>query len=434
MPLLLVASPKGGVGKTTISAGLADAFARTGRRVIALDLDPQNALRLHFGVPVQDHAGFLTALPRGQDWRAFLRPTESGVLLLPHGGSDLRGALELQAEIARSPEILAGPVRLMLGEPDTIVLADLPPGASPVLAALSPLASLLLVVLLPDSASTALLPDIDQGRFLGRGTLAALGAPPLRFVLNQVDHHSPLSRRTAEAVARHLGPRLLGAIAREHRAHLVIGVIERDQTFSRGTLYCTLLYFGPDGALLAKHRKLVPTAAERYIWGSGDGSTLPALETPHGRLGGLICWENYMPLARMAMYGKGVQVYLAPTADHRDTWQATLRHIACEGRCFVLGSNQFVTKDMYPPDLVGLEDLEKQPEVLCRGGSAIVSPLGEYLAGPSFDEEALLVAELDLAEVVRARFDFDVVGHYARPDVFTLIVNEHPLRPLAARS
>jgi cellulose synthase operon protein YhjQ len=215
MPLLLVASPKGGVGKTTISAGLADAFARTGRRVIALDLDPQNALRLHFGVPVQDHAGFLTALPRGQDWRAFLRPTESGVLLLPHGGSDLRGALELQAEIARSPEILAGPVRLMLGEPDTIVLADPPPGASPVLAALSPLASLLLVVLLPDSASTALLPDIDQGRFLGRGTLAALGAPPLRFVLNQVDHHSPLSRRTAEAVARHLGPRLLGAIARD---------------------------------------------------------------------------------------------------------------------------------------------------------------------------------------------------------------------------
>ncbi|MFN7000736.1 MAG: cellulose biosynthesis protein BcsQ [Elioraea tepidiphila] len=215
MPLLLVASPKGGVGKTTISAGLADALARAGRRVIALDLDPQNALRLHFGVPVQDQSGFVVALPQGADWRAFLRQTESGVLLLPHGASDLRGALDLHAAIGRNPEMLAGPVRQMLADPGTIVVADLPPGASPVLAALAPLASLLLAVLLPDSASTALLPDIDQGRFLGRGTLAALGAPPLHIVLNQVDPASALSRRTAEAVARHLGPRLLGAIARE---------------------------------------------------------------------------------------------------------------------------------------------------------------------------------------------------------------------------
>ncbi|MCS6932447.1 MAG: AAA family ATPase [Acetobacteraceae bacterium] len=215
MPLLLVASPKGGVGKTTVSAGLADAFARAGRRVIALDLDPQNALRLHFGVPVQDHTGFVVALPRGADWRAFLRPTESGVLLLPHGGCDLRSALDLHAAIGREPDLLAAPVRQMLAESGTIVVADLPPGASPVLAALAPLASLVLVVLLPDSASTALLPEISQGRFLGRGTLAALGAPPLYVVLNQVDHASALSRRTAEAVARHLGPRLLGAIARE---------------------------------------------------------------------------------------------------------------------------------------------------------------------------------------------------------------------------
>lgn len=215
MPLVLLASPKGGVGKTTLTAGLADALVRMGRRVIALDLDPQNALRLHFGIPLQDREGFMAALAQGPDWRRFLRPTAAGVQLLPHGGMDLRGAVELHAAIERTPELLAGPVRQMLTEGDTIVLADLPPGASPVLAALAPLAALLIVVMLSDAASTALLPEIEQGRFLGRGTLASLGAPPVRVVLNQVDHASPLSRRTAEAVARHLGPRLIGAIARE---------------------------------------------------------------------------------------------------------------------------------------------------------------------------------------------------------------------------
>jgi nitrilase len=148
-------------------------------------------------------------------------------------------------------------------------------------------------------------------------------------------------------------------------------------------------------------------------------------ETAVGRIGGLICWENYMPLARMALYRQGVELYLAPTADARDTWQATLRHIACEGRCFVLGCNQYVTKDLYPTDLEGIQDLDGQPEVMCRGGSVIVSPLGEVLAGPLYDREGMLVAELDLAEVVRARYDFDVVGHYARPDVF-----EYAVRPV----
>ncbi len=133
-----------------------------------------------------------------------------------------------------------------------------------------------------------------------------------------------------------------------------------------------------------------------------------------------------MPLARMAMYSKGVELYLAPTADARDAWQATIRHIACEGRCFVLGCNQFVTKAMYPADLAGVEDLANQPEIMCRGGSAIISPLGEALAGPLFDQEGILYAELDLAEVARSKFDFDVVGHYARPDVFQLVVNEEP--------
>jgi nitrilase len=222
----------------------------------------------------------------------------------------------------------------------------------------------------------------------------------------------------------------LGEAARQAGVYLAIGVIERDNQFSQGTLYCTLLYFGPDGQLLGKHRKLKPTGAERLIWGEGDGSTLTVIETELGKIGGLICWENYMPLARMAMYSKGVELYLAPTADARDTWQATLRHIACEGRCFVLGCNQFLTKDMYPSDLEVLDELDEQPDVMCRGGSVIISPFGEVLAGPLFDQEGMLFAELDLSEVVRAKFDFDVVGHYARPDVFQLVVNERPAMPV----
>jgi len=225
----------------------------------------------------------------------------------------------------------------------------------------------------------------------------------------------------------------LGKAAREVGVYLAIGVIERDSQFSQGTLYCTLLYFSPNGELLGKHRKLKPTASERLIWGEGDGSTMPVLETAIGRVGGLICWENYMPLARMAMYGKGVEIYLAPTADHRETWHSTLRHIACEGRCFVLGCNQFVTKDMYPADLEGLDDLNELPEIMCRGGSAIISPFGEVLAGPLYDEEGILFADLDLAEIARGKFDFDVAGHYARPDVFQLIVNERPFHPVVTK-
>lgn len=222
----------------------------------------------------------------------------------------------------------------------------------------------------------------------------------------------------------------IGQAARRAQAYVAIGVIERDQTYSRGTVYCTLLYFGPDGRLLAKHRKLMPTAAERYIWGSGDGSTLPVLDTPYGRLGGLICWENYMPLARMSMYAKGVELYLAPTGDSRDAWQATIRHIACEGRCFVLSCCQFVTREMYPADLEVLDELSESPEILSRGGSAIVGPLGEYLAGPLFGQEGILTADLDLGQVVQGKFDFDVAGHYARPDVFRLLVNEQPMPPV----
>jgi nitrilase len=266
----------------------------------------------------------------------------------------------------------------------------------------------------------ALVPCYPRG--LSFGTVVGSRSPAgrrtwQRYWANAVDVPSPATEA-------------LGAAARQAGAYLAIGVIERDTRFSRGTLYCTLLYFGPDGQLLGKHRKLKPTAAERLIWGEGDGSTLAVLDTAIGKMGGLICWENYMPLARMALYGKGVELYLAPTADARDTWQATLRHIACEGRCFVLGCNQFVTKTMYPADLDGIEDLADQPEVMCRGGSTIISPLGEVLAGPLYDQEGTLFADLDLAEVAQGKFDFDVVGHYARPDVFQLIVDERPAPPV----
>ncbi|MFN2456188.1 MAG: carbon-nitrogen hydrolase family protein [Pyrinomonadaceae bacterium] len=214
---------------------------------------------------------------------------------------------------------------------------------------------------------------------------------------------------------------MIGAAARRNRTYVAIGVVERDTARLGGTLYCTLLYFAPDGMLLGKHRKLKPTAMERVIWGEGDGSTLTAVKTEFGTIGGLICWENYMPLARMAMYGKGVDLYLAPTADARDSWQATIRHIACEGRCFVLAANQFVTRGMMP---AGWETVSDGADVACRGGSAIVSPLGEYLAEPLYDREGILTAELNLDLIAEARFDFDPIGHYNRPDVFRLIVNE----------
>ena len=255
-----------------------------------------------------------------------------------------------------------------------------------------------------------------------------------------VGSRSAAGRRTFErywANAVHVpspATEALGKAAREVGVYLAIGIIERDSRFSQGTLYCTLLYFSPNGELLGKHRKLKPTASERLIWGEGDGSTMPVFETTIGRIGGLICWENYMPLARMAMYGKGVEIYLAPTADHRETWQSTLRHIACEGRCFVLGCNQFVTKDMYPADLEGLDDLNELTEIMCRGGSAIISPFGEVLAGPLYDQEGILFADLDLAEIARGKFDFDVAGHYARPDVFQLVVNERPFHPVVTKN
>jgi nitrilase len=211
----------------------------------------------------------------------------------------------------------------------------------------------------------------------------------------------------------------LAAIARANQTHLVIGVVER----AGGTLYCTVLFFGADGRYLGKHRKLMPTASERLIWGFGDGSTLPVYDTGIGRLGAVICWENYMPLMRTAMYAKNIQLYCAPTADDRDTWQATMRHIALEGRCFVLSACQYITRGAFPDDYDAVQGNEPDT-VLMRGGSVIVSPLGEVLAGPNFDGECILTANLDLDDIARGKYDFDAVGHYARPDVFRLLVDE----------
>lgn len=214
---------------------------------------------------------------------------------------------------------------------------------------------------------------------------------------------------------------LIGAAARAANAHLVVGVIERDG----GTLYCSALMFGPDGSLLAKHRKLMPTALERLVWGFGDGSTLSVVDTPLGKLGSVICWENYMPLLRMAMYAKGIQLYCAPTVDDRDSWLSTMRTIALEGRCFVLSACQYLTRGDCPPDY-GLDMPAAPDEVLIRGGSCIVSPLGEILAEPRFGCELTQIATLDMGEIVRGKFDLDVTGHYARPDIFKLLVNEAP--------
>jgi nitrilase len=213
----------------------------------------------------------------------------------------------------------------------------------------------------------------------------------------------------------------LGAIAKDQSVYLVIGVIERDG----GTLYCTVLFFDPDGALMGKHRKLMPTAMERLVWGMGDGSTMPVFDTPIGKIGAVICWENYMPLLRTTMYAKGIQLYCAPTVDDRDTWARSMQHIAFEGRCFVLSAVQYLRRSDCPEDYPAIQGNDPST-VLIRGGSVIVNPQGVVLAGPNYDGETILTADLDLNEIAEGKYDLDVVGHYARPDVFRLNVNVRP--------
>jgi nitrilase len=216
----------------------------------------------------------------------------------------------------------------------------------------------------------------------------------------------------------------LAEVARTHDVWLVTGVTEIDPA-RPGTLYNTLLGHGPDGSLVLHHRKLVPTNHERLVWGPGDGSGLRAVETPIGRIGGLICWENYMPLARFALYESGVEIYVASTADDGDAWQATLVHLAREARAFVVSPSHFQRAASYPDDFP-LRDHIEGLDVIGRGGSAILGPDGAYLAGPLYDEEGILLAELDPARLFEERQRFDPAGHYHRPDVLSLAVREPP--------
>jgi nitrilase len=219
---------------------------------------------------------------------------------------------------------------------------------------------------------------------------------------------------------------LLCQLASRLGVYLVVGVVER----GGATLYCTALYFSPEGTLLGKHRKLMPTAAERLVWGFGDGSTMNVYATSIGQLGAVLCWENLMPAVRMTMYRQGIQLYCAPTAVGLDGHHATMRHIAQEGRCFVLAANQVMRLKDFPEGHTTV--FGDDPDALVsNGGSSIIGPLGNVLAGPIYDQETLLVADLDLDDIVRAKYDFDVMGHYSRPDVFQLEVDCAARQPVS---
>ena len=269
------------------------------------------------------------------------------------------------------------------------------------------------VIVFPEAFITGYPKGLDYGLVVGARD--PVGREEFRIYLEAaIEVPGPQTQRLGEAAAT-------------HAAYVVMGVIEREL----GTCYCTVLFFGPNGRLLGKHRKLMPTALERMIWGFGDGSTLTAVDSPYGRIGSVICWENYMPMLRMAMYAKNVALYCAPTADDRDTWIPSMQHVALEGRCFVLTACQFLRKRDFP-GTVRVKLGDSPDAVLMRGGSAIVSPLGKVLAGPHFGGETILSATLDLHDIGRGKFDFDVAGHYSRPDVFQLQVNETPMQAVNA--
>lgn len=240
--------------------------------------------------------------------------------------------------------------------------------------------------------------------------------------------HAALLDNAVTVGGNQLAP--LQEAAREHRVTLVCGVHERDGEFSRGTLYNTVLTIGPDGTLLNRHRKLMPTNPERMVWGMGDASGLKAVDTPCGRVGALICWENYMPLVRYALYAQGVDIYVAPTYDTGERWIATLQHIAREGGCWVIGSGCAFRASDLPASMPGRDELyPNRDEWVNKGDSAVVAPGGKVVAGPLSAELGILYADMDLALIAQARRSLDVVGHYARPDLFQLRVNSGVAKP-----
>jgi len=205
----------------------------------------------------------------------------------------------------------------------------------------------------------------------------------------------------------------LEKLAKSNRVYLVVGITEKEA--HHGSLYCSMVYISPTSGLMGTHRKIKPEAT---------GKSLVSFDSKIGKLGGLICWENYMPLARMSMYEKGVDIYIAPTADSRPTWTSTMQHIAMEGRCFVLGCNQYFTKSMYPEKYQAL--VKDLPEDICEGGSVVVSPTGEIVAGPLFGKAGALKVELDLGEIPKSKLGFDAIGHYSRKDIFSYSVVGQP--------
>lgn len=211
-------------------------------------------------------------------------------------------------------------------------------------------------------------------------------------------------------------------LAKQHNQYLVIGITEKEK--HHGSLYCSMVYVSPTKGIMGVHRKIKPTGTERLIWAEAGTESLVSFQTKIGRLGGLICWENYMPLARMSMYQKGVQIYLAPTADGRESWVKSLQHIALEGRCFVLGCNQFFEPGLYPEEFQ--DQLKDEQRAYCRGGSVLISPMGEVVAGPLWDKPGLLIADIDLEEIARAKLDFDPNAHYNREDIFKLSIPGQP--------
>jgi nitrilase len=221
--------------------------------------------------------------------------------------------------------------------------------------------------------------------------------------------------------------------ARKSRINVVMGLNERNKEASNASLYNSLLYIDESGKILGKHRKLIPTAAERTVWSQGDGSTLETYDTPAGVLGGLICWENYMPLARYAMYARGTQVYAAPTWDHGYMWSATLQHIAREGGMFVIGCcTPFHIKDI--PDRHEFKRLyPKDTAWINPGDSCIIAPNGKIIAGPVREREEILYAEVDLEQIIASKRTLDVTGHYARPDVFHFSVDQQPGPPMKSK-